>query len=1273
MSQGMTSAAEALYQQNLSEVRVATDQGFGFLLVLQWVFAIFIAIAFSPLAWSGRQSYVHPHVLFAIVFGAIITLPPLFLILKNPGAAITRHLVAACQMLHSGLLIHLTGGRIETHFHVFGSLAFLSFYRDAGVLYTASTVTAVDHFVRGYLLPQSIFGVPFANPLRALEHTGWVIFEDIFLIIGGKKQLQEMQTIATQMDEIQQKTTRIEALADQRTQQLQISENRYEILCRTLPVGIFHINDRGEGIYANEKWQEIYSMTLDQARDGQWLERIHPADRDDVLQAWQTFMQGGDSLEQTYRMSTPRLRWVRAQIVRVPGITGEGDNFVGALEDIDERVQSEQRLKMQFAVSQMLAQSQASAETIMPEILQGMSQAADWQAARFWLQETVAGQARLRCTALYDNASVGGHDLADLDRDRAMVFSPPIKPPSADSGIHAALSPIDAWHDKRVIVIDNIVAQLAVDRSAVAINDGIKSGGAFPILVDGQVYGVIEFFAHETRLMDERTRTVLASLGTEIGLSIERRRAERLLKASEDRFSRVLDLSLDAFVMADGEGNITHWSHQAEELVGCTANAALGRKVHDMLVPDRYKTQFDSLFADMRKDVEGVGINFRKRMEGPVKGRDQTELPAEITIVANQFDEHFEVAAFLRDVSKEREHEKVTKLLAQIVQSTSDAIIGRDTRGIIQSWNNGAEKMFGYNAQEAIGKSYVDLLVPARLKSHIDEVERQVMSGQVVSDLETERLNKDGSTVDVALTASALKNEFGEVEGVSLIYRDIRQRKELERRMSEFYSIVSHELRTPLTSIRGALGLIMDGIIEIDSDESKEMIGVALSSSERLGRLINDILDIKKIEAGKLDLRIEAIESSVLISNAVAVMDGMARQAEVSIMTDVDESYQVKADMDRITQVLTNLISNAIKYSAPGGAINVSCELCHGRLRFMVTDEGTGIAQEYMGLLFNKFQQIDSSDTRAKEGTGLGLALCKAIVEEHGGTIGVHSKLGAGSTFWFELPLVQSVDEICEHLASNGATKQILIVEDDDNLAQMLRLLLRKSGFSSLRAANKKEAMAAIDAGLPKVVLLDLNLPDGSGIEVLDHLRLKSGDDKAPPVIVMTGQEEIDKANLPYPLILGCFFKPLNLVQLLDTIKQTVNINTVKTVLLVEDDPNTSRVVSAQIRSLGAACIEARNGLQALALTDELHPDLIVLDVGLPKLNGFEVIEVLKKGPYSHVPLLVYSGRELEKTEKQKLTLGLTTYLNKGRVSPSEFVSSVQFLLKKVEEGNKQQ
>ena len=168
MSQGMTSAAEALYQQNLREVRVATDQGFGFLLVLQWVFAIFIAIAFSPLAWSGRQSYLHPHVLFAIVFGAIITLPPLFLILKNPGAAITRHLVAACQMLHSGLLIHLTGGRIETHFHVFGSLAFLSFYRDAGVLYTASTVTAVDHFVRGYLLPQSIFGVPFANPLRAL-------------------------------------------------------------------------------------------------------------------------------------------------------------------------------------------------------------------------------------------------------------------------------------------------------------------------------------------------------------------------------------------------------------------------------------------------------------------------------------------------------------------------------------------------------------------------------------------------------------------------------------------------------------------------------------------------------------------------------------------------------------------------------------------------------------------------------------------------------------------------------------------------------------------------------------------------------------------------------------------------------------------------------------------------------------------------------------------------------------------------------------------------
>jgi PAS domain S-box-containing protein len=1242
--------ADALFEGQLTLVWKRTDQLFGYLLVFQWVAAVLVATIVSPLAWEGRDSYIHPHVLFALIFGGILTLPPLLLIRLQPGASLTRHVVAACQALYSALFIHLSGGRIETHFHVFGSLAFLGFYRDNRVLVTASGVVLVDHFLRGMFLPQSVFGVVTASPWRAVEHTLWVVFEDFFLWIACRKTLMEMMTNANQEALIRQSTKEIESLVQLRTSQLKVSEVRYQVLCDTLPVGVFHLGADGQNLYVNGPWQEMFGLAGESAQPDAWLASVYERDREKVTTYWHNFLNDGKLADYTFRVAAPKLRWVRWQGRQIDELDSES-GYVGAVEDINSRVMVEQRIRIQYAVSCVLARAQSVDEAIT-DILKVIVTEADWQVCDFWLVDPVAKV--LNVQAVYCAAD-----------DELLYESFIAKCHSCSMGAGEGL-PGRVWASRSPVFIESICDENDFPRREEALAAGLKCGAGFPVMVNEEVVGVIGFFCREERYFDGETQTVLAAIGTEIGRFMQRKKTEQALQASEKRFANILGLALDAFIMVDKDCRVSNWNTQAGRIFGYAEEEALGKPVEELIIPEDSRASYRKIWEDF---VCKKHVNYRHRFEVNVARSHGREFPAEITILAHDTSNgHLEVAAFIRDLTEKQEHERVVNLLAAIVASSNDAIIGKSLDGRITSWNRAAEALFGYTALEAIGRYAIDLLVPSEKKEQIKALEMAVTTkGQTVSDIETQRVTKNGTVIDVSVSASPLMRENNKVDGMAVVYRDIRQRKELEKRMSEFYSIVSHELRTPLTSIRGALGLIVDEIIEYDSPEAKEMIGVALGSSERLVRLINDILDLKKIEAGKLELHLEARNSAEVVEKAALTMDGMARHANVTILTDTTISAPVMVDCDRITQVLTNLISNAIKYSPEGSSINISTELAAGnKLRISVTDEGIGIPEELQSLLFNKFQQIDSSDTRPKEGTGLGLALCKAVVEEHRGVIGVHSRPGAGSTFWFELPLAALPEELALALASKAGNGQILIVEDDDNLAQMLRLVLRKAGFASIRTSSKAETLLVIDAALPKVILLDLKLPDGNGLEILEYLRTKSPDGPAVPVIVMTGQE-VDRANLPSPLVFDCFFKPLDLNRLLDCITRAVNFAAIKTVLLVEDDEDTRKVIAAQIRSIGASCAEASNGLQALALTDSIMPDLIILDVGLPKLNGFEVIEILQKGPHASVPLLVYSGRELTEGDRQKLTLGLTTYLTKGRVSPNEFVHCVQEIFKRLE------
>jgi PAS domain S-box-containing protein len=340
--------------------------------------------------------------------------------------------------------------------------------------------------------------------------------------------------------------------------------------------------------------------------------------------------------------------------------------------------------------------------------------------------------------------------------------------------------------------------------------------------------------------------------------------------------------------------------------------------------------------------------------------------------------------------------------LLNVVQSSTDAIIGASLGGKITSWNKGAERLFGYSAEELKGCS-VDLLEPKN--PTLTALSKPFINGNTDNPaIDTKLVTKSGAIIDVALTVDRVLNSTGQRTGTSFIIHNITERKLAESRVSEFYSVVSHELRTPLTSIRGALGLLENDIVTLDSSEGKEFIEVARESTDRLIRLINEMLDLRKIEAGAMDMYLKDVPVSKLVDDSIHATAGMALKAGVNLIPVLNFDGTVRGDADKLTQILTNLISNAVKFSSPGADVRIKVTSPKQSLiNFAVEDFGPGIADDQKDRIFEKFHQIDSSDSREKGGTGLGLAICKAIVEQHSGTIGVTSQPGQGSTFWFEL------------------------------------------------------------------------------------------------------------------------------------------------------------------------------------------------------------------------------------------------------------------------------
>lgn len=503
----------------------------------------------------------------------------------------------------------------------------------------------------------------------------------------------------------------------------------------------------------------------------------------------------------------------------------------------------------------------------------------------------------------------------------------------------------------------------------------------------------------------------------------------------------------------------------------------------------------------------------------------------------------------------------------------------------------------------------------------------------------------------------------------------LTERSQLDTLKDEFISTVSHELRTPLTSIRGALGLLSSGVIGNVDAKAQNLLRIAVTNTDRLIRLINDILDIERMESGRVPLQVRRCSLRDLCKQAIETMKPMADantvHLELIAPSDAQEGLFFDGDSDRILQVLTNLLSNAIKFSPAASTVSIHTEATSDSILLKVSDEGRGIPSDKLDSIFDRFQQVEPSDARQKGGTGLGLAICRSIVQQHSGSIWAQRNLGTGTTFYVMFPRVTRASDVAQPAlpSSSPVNASVLICDDDPGIRTVVSEHLQRQGYTVVEASSGQQALVLAAEHQVEAILLDLYMPGLSGWETLQHLRNNPATAHIPVVVLSVLSSTLRPQFTGDAQ--GWVQKPFNEKLLFAELGRVLHHGDgPANVLLIEDDNDLANVVVASFQSAAVKISHAATRQEAIRQCVDSPPDLLILDLTLPDGDGFSLVEWLRQQPKLRaLPLIVYSGREVSDNEMAKLRLGPTEFLTKARIQPQEVeelvISMVQRLRSK--------
>jgi PAS domain S-box-containing protein len=775
--------------------------------------------------------------------------------------------------------------------------------------------------------------------------------------------------------------------------------------------------------------------------------------------------------------------------------------------------------------------------------------------------------------------------------------------------------------------------------------------------------------------MERTSRTIIGGTVLSIFLLIpcfwllmrelsERERAQSALEKSDEWLSTTLASIGDAVIATDMHGNVTFLNPVAQALTGWTPQDAQGKPM-DVV--------FNIVNAETRQQVENpIKKVFR---EGKVVGladhtilisKDGREFDIEDSAapIITETGESFGVVLVFRDITENKfasqEIKRQKDLLQLILESMGDGVAVADAAGKFVLFNKSAEQLLGVGSTNADPQQWPDHfgLFYADQKTPLppDEVPlTRAVRGESVDSVEIfVRHAKRAEGVLICSTARPLLDHNGALAGGVVVFHDITLQKltedalllakeEAERTSKfkdQFLSTMSHELRTPLNAVLGFSDLLADPRYGALNDRQQRYVTHIHSGGEHLLKLINDILDLSKIEAGKMELTREDVNVSDSFAEVISSLYPLAAKKSHVLVQQADSEWHVRADSMRFKQVLMNLVGNAIKFSPDRGRIELAAKKVGEQIRIEVRDEGPGIPPEDQQRLFEAFYRL-SQPGAAVEGTGLGLAITSKLLEMHGSKLEIDSESGCGSCFYFLLPIVEAVARPqIRPVASKSRgdrTPRIMVVEDNVATGQLIQSQLASSGYETIRCDRPEQALKLAAELQPDAITLDLLMKPVHGLEVLLQLKNDPRTLKIPVIVVTI----LDQPGVGGALGADEYLvKPVDKQTLLSAVERCLRSRggsaPARPILVVEDDQSTREVVVDLLTSFGYAVTTACDGAEARASVADSLPALIILDLVLPKMSGLELLAEWRATPRtSELSVFVLTSKDLSKEEER--------------------------------------
>jgi len=856
------------------------------------------------------------------------------------------------------------------------------------------------------------------------------------------------------------------------------------------------------------------------------------------------------------------------------------------------------------------------------------------------------------------------------------------------------------WETASPHWITDVVVDPNYPRSQVALQTGFHSGLGFPINKNGKVVGIVEFYFDRITSEQRNLIDLLSPFGYEIGQFIERIEAREALIEE----AMIAHFAAEVGGIVTGENDLSAMLQRCADLCEHTLGtkyAAVwvlsadqnrlelrGKSGNDP-APNLSMIPVDDQIIEEFNQSLGNFVHAGELLQ-KAASRNDNELKAGAPILAEPLLIEHKIVGIAGIIPGNRLSPTALRSLAIVCKGIAAGIARRQMESrlrqsdrLFKEITGNIEEMIWVTQPGGFGVKWVSPALARMFGSSQEEIIRDPLAMM-------EAIHPDDQPAAFAFFQSgssrpstieyrqrAADNEYkwiwsriyptfdatGKLAEVYGVATDITKRKEAEKRVNEFYSMVSHELRTPLTSIHASLRIMEGGLAGQLTDKSGRLVTIARVETDRLVRLINDILDIRKLEAGMLELNTRKIEPEQLVERAFSVMKGMADNAGVTLLSQLDWNGSFCADQDRTLQMLENLLSNAIKFSARGGNIKLIVEQSNGFARFTVQDWGPGIPPQQLSKLFGKFQQLDSSDTRPKGGTGLGLAITKAIAEQHGGRVGVESVEGVGSKFWIELPIMVCPKRDISTPINDITWRMhnILLIENDAEYATELITKLGGLGFNLMLAPSFDEAEQLLQKMKVSAIVADLDTSEADGLLWLER-------QKANPLALNTvvlANAETFRLRCENTKTIAWHSKPMSVTSLKGALSFAVRELSRKKVNVLVAEPTSvvSELIALQLKGLASEIVEATDGQSTIAKAKLHRPDLIILDTRISNPSAFEIVEQLRMTNLASKPLLVYTPQELTHKDKQDLTLGNTQYLTMSQDSEQNFLATVRELL----------